>query len=98
MAIVKRDDLIRRLLERFDDSTSDEVIQLTEDLTDTLDDYDNRVNKAEDWKTRYEENDAEWRKRYKERFLNTSDSDDNNDNQDSNEYDYKNVTFNDLFD
>ncbi len=98
MAIVKRDDLIRRLLERFDDSTSDEVIQLTEDLTDTLDDYDNRVNKAEDWKTRYEENDAEWRKRYKERFLNTSDSDDNNDNQDSNEDDYKNVTFNDLFD
>ena len=97
MAIVSKEDLIKRLSEKFGDDNSDEVIQLTEDLSDTLSDYDKRVNDKEDWKTKFEENDAEWRKKYKERFLNTSNSEEN-DNQDSDEDDYKNVTFNDLFD
>lgn len=98
MAVVDKAELIRRLSERFTNDNSDEVIQLTEDLSDTLDNYDNRVNDKEDWKTKFEENDAEWRKKYKERFLNTSNSDDESDNQNSGEDDYKNVTFNDLFD
>lgn len=97
MAVVDRAELIKRFSERFTDDTSDEVIQLTEDLSDTLNDYDKRVNDKEDWKTRFEENDAEWRKKYKERFLNTSNSEEENDNQNSDEDDYKNVTFNDLF-
>lgn len=97
MAVVDRNELIKRFSERFTDDTSDEVIQLTEDLSDTLADYDNRVNDKEDWKTKFEENDAEWRKKYKERFLATSESEQNNDNQDSDEDDYKNVTFDDLF-
>lgn len=97
MAVVSKEDLIKRLSEKFGDDNSDEVIQLTEDLSDTLNDYDNRVNDKEDWKTKFEKNDAEWRKKYKERFLNTSNSEEENDNQDSNEDDYKNVTFNDLF-
>lgn len=97
MAVVDRAELIKRFSELLNDDTSDEVIQLTEDLSDTLNDYDKRVNDKEDWKTKFEENDAEWRKKYKERFLNTSNSEEN-DNQDSEEDDYKNVTFNDLFD
>lgn len=97
MAIVSKEDLIKRLSEKFLDDNSDEVIQLTEDLSDTLNDYDKRVNDKEDWKTKFEENDAEWRKKYKERFLNTSNSEEESDNQDSDEDDYKNVTFNDLF-
>jgi len=97
MAIVNKDDLIRRLAERFSDDDSDEVIQLTEDLSDTLNNYDSRVNDSEDWKTKFEENDAEWRKKYKERFKDTSNRNENNDNQNPNEDDYKNVTFDDLF-
>lgn len=97
MAVVDRSELIKRFSERFTDDTSDEVIQLTEDLSDTLNDYDKRVNDKEDWKTKFEENDAEWRKKYKERFLNTSNSEEENGNQNSDEGDYKNVTFNDLF-
>ena len=96
MAVVDRAELIKRFSEQFSDDTSDEVIQLTEDLADTLNDYDKRVNDKEDWKTKFEENDAEWRKKYKERFLNTSNSEEN-DNQNSDEDDYKNVTFNELF-
>ena len=97
MAIVSKEDLIKRLSEKFGDDNSDEVIQLTEDLSDTLNDYYKRVNDKEDWKTKFEENDSEWRKKYKERFLNTSNSEEENNNQDSDEDDYKNVTFNDLF-
>lgn len=97
MSVVEIAELIKRFSERFADDTSDEVIQLTEDLSDTLNEYDKRVNDKEDWKTKFEENDAEWRKKYKERFLNTSNSEEENGNQDSEEADYKNVTFNDLF-
>jgi hypothetical protein len=98
MAVVDKAELIKRFSERFVDDTSDEVIQLTEDLSDTLNDYENRAKDEEDWKAKFEENDAEWRKKYKERFLNSSNSEDTNDNQNSDENDYKNVTFNDLFD
>lgn len=98
MAVVDKAELIKRFSERFADDTSDEVIRLTEDLSDTLNDYDNRANNEEDWKAKFEENDAEWRKKYKERFLNSSNSEDTNDNQNSDENDYKDVTFNDLFD
>ena len=91
MAVVDKDELIKRFSERFSDDTSDEVIQLTEDLSDTLNDYDNRANGEEDWKAKFEENDNMWRKKYKERFLEPSDSSHN----ESHEQD--NVTFNDLF-
>lgn len=97
MAVVDRAELIKRFSELLNDDTSDEVIQLTEDLSDTLNDYDKRVNDKEDWKKKFEENDSEWRKKYKERFLNTPNTEEENDNQDSEEDDYKNVTFNDLF-
>lgn len=46
------------------ESTSDEALTLLEDITDTFNDKDNT-----DWKKKYEDNDKEWRNRYKERFL-----------------------------
>ena len=55
MAVVGIAELIKRFSEQFTDDTSDEVIQLTEDLSDTLNDYDKRVNDKEDWKTKFEE-------------------------------------------
>lgn len=96
MAIVNKEDLIKRLSDKFGDDNSDEVIQLTEDLSDTLNDFDSRINDTEDWKTKFEENDNMWRKKYKDRFLVSSDSNDNESHgQDDDEN--TNVTFNDLF-
>ena len=46
------------------ENTSDEALTLLEDITDTFNDKDNT-----DWKKKYEDNDKEWRNRYKERFL-----------------------------
>lgn len=45
---------------------SDEHITFLENLTDTLNSYED----AEDWRSRYVENDAVWRKRYRDRFYN----------------------------
>lgn len=95
MAIVSKEDLIKRLSEKFGDDNSDEVIQLTEDLSDTLNDFDSRINDTEDWKTKFEENDNMWRKKYKDRFLESSVNEEEIHEQDEDEN--TNVTFNDLF-
>lgn len=64
MAVVERDVLIQRIASVLSDPESDESLSLIEDVTDTLE-----AGSSDDWKTKYEENDAAWRKRYKERFL-----------------------------
>jgi hypothetical protein len=47
------------------DAPTDEGLALLEDITDTMNANDN-----ENWRQKYEDNDAQWRKRYKERFMN----------------------------
>lgn len=64
MAVVERDELIQRITSVLSDPESDDSLSLIEDVTDTLD-----AGSSDDWRTRYEENDAAWRKRYKDRFL-----------------------------
>ena len=52
------------------DNTSDDALSFVEDVADTFDDLHNKANgDGTDWKKKYEENDAEWRQRYKERFF-----------------------------
>lgn len=67
MAVLSKEKLLESVSERFKDDTSDEVLSFIEDITDTINSYVS----GEDWKTKYEENDAAWRQRYKERFFST---------------------------
>lgn len=64
MAVRTRDELITAVNEIIGETPDDNGLSLLEDISDTFASYDD----TEDWKTKYEENDAEWRKRYKERF------------------------------
>lgn len=97
MAIVDKGELIKRIAARFGDDNSDEVIQLTEDLTDTFNNYDSRLNSTEDWEAKFKENDEMWRKKYKERFLEAPvERKEVLDNPELKDDDY-NVTFDDLF-
>ena len=64
MAVSTKEDLVARISASFGENLSDDNISLLEDLSDTIDSFSDK----EDWKTKYEENDASWRKRYKERF------------------------------
>ena len=72
MAILSREELNKRIKERIGEDTSDEAIQLIEDINDTYDSL-NKGNGAnddgEDWKSRYEENDKMWRQKYRDRFF-----------------------------
>lgn len=69
MAIKTKAELLELVKARIGDDTSDEALAIIEDLTDTLDDYETRIADSGDWKARYEQNDADWRKKYKERFF-----------------------------
>lgn len=68
MAVKTRDEILEAVRERIGEDTSDEAISLLEDVTDTFTDYETRVADKTDWKTKYNELDASWRKKYMERF------------------------------
>lgn len=70
-----KDEILASIKTRIGDDTSDEAIALVEDINDSFDDLSTRVAEAGDWKTKYEENDAEWRKKYTERFFEPSGED-----------------------
>lgn len=68
MAVKTRDEIVEAVRKRIGEDTSDEAISLLEDVTDTLADYETRVADKTDWKTKYGEMDASWRKKYMDRF------------------------------
>lgn len=70
MAVRTKDEILEMIKEKIGEDTSDETITLIEDVTDTLNDYETRTSGGEDWKAKYEENDASWRRRYTDRFFN----------------------------
>lgn len=70
MAVRSRDEILEMVRNRIGEDNSDEALAMLEDMTDTLSDYEARISDAGDWKTKYEENDAAWRTRYRERFEN----------------------------
>lgn len=68
MAVKTRDEIVEAVRKRIGEDTSDEAISLLEDVTDTFEDYETRVADKTDWKTKYDEMDASWRKKYMDRF------------------------------
>lgn len=66
MAVRTTQEIIDALKETFGESPDDTQLAMLEDISDTLTDLTEKS--GEDWKTRYEENDKVWRKRYTDRF------------------------------
>ena len=71
-----KEELLAAIKTRIGDDTSDEALALVEDINDSFDDLNSRVNEAGDWKAKYEENDKQWRDKYRERFFAPTDEDD----------------------
>ena len=90
MAIKTIEELMGAVRARVGEDTSDEAIAFVEDVSDTL----ASLSSAEDWKKKYEENDAEWRKRYQDRFFNP---DKPNDPEPAPDPEPKKLTFDELF-
>lgn len=74
MAVRTKEELLNDIKGIIGNSTDDTSIILLEDISDTFDDLESRS--TEDWKTKYEENDAEWRRKYTDRFFSAEPDDD----------------------
>lgn len=76
MAVRTREELLESIRARVGEQTDDETISFLEDVTDTLTDFETRANgDGENWEQRYKDNDAEWRKKYTERFFSSEPTD-----------------------
>ena len=71
MAVRTTQEIIDALKESFGESPDDKQLAMLEDLYDTFTDLNEKC--SEDWKTKYEENDKAWRKRYTDRFSGNAD-------------------------
>ena len=100
MAIKSKEEILEQIQSRFGEDTSDETISFLEDVTDTFTDLETRAScDGVDWKAKYEENDNEWRQKYRDRFFSPEVTDNEGDtvvdtNLDDNE---PPKTFDDLF-
>lgn len=65
MAVKTVDEIMAKVRERIGEDDSDEAIGFIEDISDTLESF----SSGEDWKTKYEENDKQWREKYRDRFF-----------------------------
>lgn len=78
MAVLDRDKFFERIKERLGEDDSDETLSYLEDITDTYEDLERRSRREdeEDWKSKYESLDGEWRKRYRDRFFSSREEED----------------------
>ena len=67
MAIKSNEDLMNGIRSILGDRTDEEALGLLEDIDDTLKDYATNANI--DWKNKYDENDAAWKQKYRDRFF-----------------------------
>lgn len=96
MSVKTREEILETIRTRVGDQTDDETISFLEDVTDTLTDLETRANgDGENWEQRYKDNDAEWRKKYKERFFSSEPDEPKEPKQEEEEERPK--TFEDLF-
>lgn len=94
MAVKTREEILESFKTILGENPDNDSIAFLEDVTDTLDDFEKRANgDGTDWKTKYEENDANWRKKYTDRFF----SDEPEEQEQEQEPDNTPRTFSDLF-
>lgn len=67
MAVLNKEAFMNTLKSKIGDDTSEDAIKFLEDMADTYADLEGRI--GEDWKTKYEENDKQWRQKYRDRFF-----------------------------
>lgn len=97
MAVRTREEILEAIRSRIGEDTSDESISLLEDITDTMKDYETRVADKTDWKNKYDELDATWRRKYIERFSGKNGEDIKNEQEEQIKDDSEPRTFDELF-
>ena len=70
MAVRTKEELLDLIKGRIGEDTGDEALTLIEDISDTYDDLETKSKDPENWHEKYNQLDADWRQRYKDRFYN----------------------------
>ena len=83
MAIRTRDEIMSQLQSLIGEDTSDETLAFVQDVSDTLGN-DNSATRITELETKLEEQDKEWRKKYRDAFF-TGKPDDNFKDEDEEE-------------
>lgn len=68
MAIKSLEDILASARSIIGEDTSDDALAFMDDLSDTIEDFNTKTKDQTDWHEKYNENDAQWRKRYADRF------------------------------
>lgn len=66
-------EILEQIKTKFADDTSDETLSFIEDVSDTLNEKDSLAGASEEWKKKFEDNDKQWREKYKSRFFSSTD-------------------------
>lgn len=69
MAVLSHDDFMSAVKGLAGDNADDSTLTMIENFTDTFNDLETRASDTTDWKAKYEQNDNEWREKYKARFF-----------------------------
>lgn len=77
MAILTKEQLMESIKNRVGEDTSDDTLTFIENVNDTIESMS--TDKNTDWKQKFEENDAAWRQKYKDRFFNATPPDEGDD-------------------
>lgn len=101
MAVLSHDDFMNAVKGLAGDNADDSTLAMIENFTDTFNDLESRANDTTDWKTKYEQNDNEWREKYKARFFEGKEGADPatvmREQKENNTDDGKCISFDDLF-
>ena len=77
MAVLNKEDFMKAIKSVVGENPTDELVTFVENMTDTYTDLETKTKDTTDWKSKYEENDKAWKKKYVDRFFNgSSDTDD----------------------
>ena len=69
MAVLTKDELLTSLKWILQDNTSDDALKILEDASDTITDLEEKTKDSTKWKEKFEQNDKEWRTKYRDRFF-----------------------------
>lgn len=61
---------LEELLSDVGEGTDDNTLALLENIRDTYNDLSSKASDPENWKQKYEDNDKEWREKYRSAFMN----------------------------
>lgn len=91
MAVKTKAELLEAIRGVVGESTDDSALSIIEDVSDSFDSLE--AESGTDWKQKYEQNDATWRQKYRDRFFSAASDED----EDDDDYNERPLTFESLF-